>query len=154
MHAGLVDLATLSVANLCLAAQPDADGDWLVIHMQPTYTSVVILRGRNVIFFRSSTDADDTGLADMVHQTTMYYQDRLEGAGFTRVLLGGIGRAPGGLDQIRRTLGERLGGTIDAIDPTRAAALTDRISIAPDVMATLAPPVGVMMRARTEAVSA
>jgi len=154
MHAGLVDLATLSLANLCLAAPPVADGDWLVIHVQPTYASVVIVRGNSVIFFRSSIDADEIALADMVHQTTMYYQDRLDGAGFGRVLLGGIGRAPGGLDQVRRVLGERLGGTIEAIDPTRAAALTDRISIAPDVTATLAPLVGVMMRARAEAVSA
>jgi type IV pilus assembly protein PilM len=154
MHAGLVDLATLSVANLCLAITPAAEGDWLVIHVQPAYSSVVILRGSSVIFFRSSTDADDATLADMVHQTTMYYQDRLAGTGFARVLLGGIGRAPGAFDEIRRTLSDRLGSTIGTIDPTRAAAMTDRISLAPELTATLAPAMGVLLRARTETVSA
>jgi type IV pilus assembly protein PilM len=154
MHAGVVDLATLSVVNLCLAGQTGATGDWLVVHVQPTYTSVVILRGSQVIFFRSSSETDDVALADMVHQTTMYYQDRLAGQGFSRVLLGGIGRGAAALDQIRRTLGERLGSSIDAIDPTQTASLTDRIAVAPEVMSTLAPLVGVMVRARAEAVSA
>jgi len=84
----------------------------------------------------------------------MYYQDRLAGEGFSRVVLGGIGRAAGALDQIRRTLSERLGGPVEQIDPTRAAAFTDRISAPPEVMSTLAPLVGVMVRARAEAVSA
>ena len=154
MHAGLVDLTTLSVVNLCLAGQTGTTADWLVVHVQPTYTSVVILRGSQVIFFRSSAEADEVALADMVHQTTMYYQDRLAGQGFSKVLLGGIGRAPGAVDQIRRTLGERLGTSIDAIDPTQTASLTDRIAVAPEVMSTLAPLVGVMVRARAEAVTA
>lgn len=154
MHPGLVDLSTLSVVNLCLAGQQPAQDDWLVIHVQPTYTSVAILRGRDVLFFRTSAEGDDAGLEDMVHQTTMYYQDRLAGAGFRRVVLGGIARAAGGLDQIRRALSERLGGSVEPIDPTRAATFTDRISAPPDVMSTLAPLVGVMVRARAEAVSA
>jgi type IV pilus assembly protein PilM len=153
MHAGLVDLATLSVVNLCLAAQPELTGDWLVVHVQPTYTSVVILRGSHMIFFRSSGEGDDLALADMVHQTTMYYQDRLAGEGFGRVLLGGLGRTPGAIEQMRRTLGERLGATVETIDPTQAASMTDRIAVAPDVSATLAPLVGVMMGARATAVS-
>ena len=154
LHAGLVDLATLSVVNLCLAANPAAQGDWLVIHVQPTYASVAILRGSSVIFFRSSIEADDTALADMVHQTMMYYQDRLDGGGFARALLSGVARAPGMLDEVRRTLGDRLGTALEPVDLTKAAALTDRIGIAPEVAATLAAPVGVMMRARAEAVRA
>jgi len=154
MQAGLVDLATLSVVNLCLARQAAAAGDWLVIHVQPTYTSIAILRGNHVIFFRNSADGDDAGLEDMVHQTTMYYQDRLAGEGFSRVVLGGMGRSGAGLDQIRHGLGERLGGSIEPIDPTRAVTFTDRISVPPEVMSTLAPLVGVMVRAQAEAVSA
>ncbi len=153
LYAGLVDLATLSVVNLCLASHPDATGDWLVVHAQPTYTSVVILRGSTVIFFRNSVEGDGLALADMVHQTTMYYQDRLAGEGFRRVLLGGVGRAPGILDQMRHALGERLGAQVEVIDPTRTASLTDRITVAPDVMATLAPLVGVMVRTRAGVVS-
>ena len=153
MHAGLVDVATLSVVNLCLAASLTGTDDSLVIHAQPTYTSMAIVRGGNIIFFRSSIEGEEA-LADMVHQTSMYYQDRLGGQGFTRVLLGGMGRTPGALDDIRRTIGERLGGSVEMLDPTRVAPLTDRINATPDVMSALAPLVGVMVRARTEAVSA
>jgi len=153
MHTGLVDVATLCMLNLFLAAGPP-DGDWLVIHAQPSYTSVVILRGANVISFRNSMEGDNEGIADAVHQTTMYYQDRLTGRGFTRVLLGGMGKSAGALDQMRRTLSERLGSTIDMIDPTQAAVLTDRITASPEVLSSLAPLVGVMVRARAEAVSA
>jgi type IV pilus assembly protein PilM len=153
MHTGLVDVATLSMLNLFLAGQPPV-GDWLVIHAQPSYTSVVILRGADVIFFRNSMEGEGDGIADAVHQTTMYYQDRLTGQGFTRVLLGGMGKSAGALDQMRKTLSERLGTAIDMIDPTRAAALTDRITASPEVLSSLAPLIGVMVRARAEAVSA
>ena len=153
MHTGLVDVATLCMLNLFLTAER-SEGDWLVIHAQPSYTSVVILRGANVIFFRNSVEGDGDGIADVVHQTTMYYQDRLTGQGFKRVLLGGMGRSAGALDQMRQTLSERLGTTIDMIDPTQAAALTDRITASPEVLSSLAPLIGVMVRARAEAVSA
>jgi type IV pilus assembly protein PilM len=151
MHAGLVDVATLSMLNLFLLSDRP-DGDWLVIHAQPSYASVVILRGENVIFFRNSVEGDGEGIADVVHQTTMYYQDRLTGQGFKRVLLGGMGKSAGALDQMRQTLSERLGSSVEMIDPTRAAALTDRITASPDVLSSLAPLVGVMVRSRTETV--
>jgi type IV pilus assembly protein PilM len=153
MHTGLVDVATLSMLNLFLASVT-VEGDWLIIHAQPSYTSVVILRGANVIFFRNSMEGDDEGIADAVHQTTMYYQDRLTGQGFKRVLLGGMGKSAGALDQMRRMLSDRLGGSVDMIDPTRAAALTDRITASPEVLSSLAPLVGVMVRARAESASA
>jgi type IV pilus assembly protein PilM len=152
MHAGLVDVATLSLVNLFFSsARPE--GDWLVIHAQPSYTSVVILRGADMIFFRN-IEGDGEAIGDAVHQTTMYYQDRLAGQGFGRVLLGGMGKTAGSLDQMRATLSERLGGAVELIDPTRAAALTDRITASPEVLSSLAPLVGVMVRSRAEAVSA
>jgi type IV pilus assembly protein PilM len=152
-HPGLVDLATLCMLNLFLSPVARPQDDWLVIHAQPAYTSVVILRGANVMFFRN-IEGEDEGITDVVHQTTMYYQDRLAGQGFSRVLLGGLGRTPGALDQMRRTLAERLGNAVDMIDPTQAAALTDRISASPEVLSSLAPLIGVMVRSRADAVSA
>jgi Tfp pilus assembly PilM family ATPase len=148
-QAGLVDLATLSVINLHLAGTPP-DGDWLLVHMRPEYTSVGILRGRHLIFFRNRPEGGEESLADVVHQTTMYYQDRLSGAGFTHVIMGG-GGVPGALDAARRELEAHLRVKVEAIDPTRAAGLTDRISATPESMASLAPLVGMLMRTRSEA---
>jgi type IV pilus assembly protein PilM len=152
VEAGLIDLSTLAVVNLSLAANPPA-ADWLVVHMRPEYTSIVILRREDVIFFRNTAEGDAEALQDVVHQTAMYYQDRLDGRGFSRVLLGGIGRMPGAVDLARRNIEEHMGTVVEPIDPTRGAQLTDRIHATPELMATLAPLIGMLLRTRTEAVA-
>jgi type IV pilus assembly protein PilM len=146
VHAGLVDLATFSVLNLLLAAPNVPDGDWLAVHMRPEYTSIAIVRGSDLIFFRNRPEGDEASLADVVHQTAMYYQDRLSGQGFVRVLLGGSGRAAGAIDQARRSLEERLGSVVDPIDPTAAVTLSDRIGVTADLMDILAPLTGMLLR--------
>jgi type IV pilus assembly protein PilM len=153
-HAGLVDLATLGLLNLFATPKGGGSDDWLVVHMRPDYTSLAILRGEHVIFFRNRPEGDDESLPDMVHQTAMYYEDRLSGQGFARVLLGGTARVVGAVDLARASLEERLGVSVEAIDPTQAASLTDRIAATPDVMDLLAPLVGVLMRTRQEALTA
>ena len=153
IEAGLVDLATFGVVNLFLNSGPVANGDWLVVHMRPEYTSIVILRREDLIFFRNRAEGDEEALQDVVHQTAMYYQDRLGGRGFTRILLGGLGKAPGAVDMARRNLEEHMGASVEPIDPTRGAALTDRIQPTPELMATLSPLVGMLLRTRREAVA-
>ena len=153
IEAGLVDLATIGVVNLFLSSGPAANGDWLVVHMRPEYTSIVILRREDMIFFRNRAEGDEEELQDVVHQTAMYYQDRLGGKGFSRVLLGGLGKFPGAVDMARRDLEEHMGTQVEPIDPTRGASLTDRIQATPELMATLSPLVGMLLRTRREAVS-
>jgi len=154
LHAGLVDLSTFSVVNCYLAGGRVPTGDWLVVQVRSDYTSIAIMRGGDVIFFRNRGEGEGDALADLVHQTTMYYQDRLSGQGFTRVLVGGTGRPGGDLEMARRGLEERLGVPVETIDPTRVAALTDRITVTRDVMARLAPLVGMMLRTRQETAAA
>ena len=105
--------------------------------MRPDYTSIAIMRGGDVIFFRNSAEGDERRVADLVHQTTMYYQDRLGGKGFSRVLVGGIGQAPGarrdGAARARGAPGHA--GRTDRPDARRA--LADRINATPELMATL-----------------
>jgi len=151
IHAGLVDLATLSLANLYLAGGAPT-GDWLIVHIRPEYTSIAIMRGNDLIFFRTRAEGDPEPLADVVHQTAMYYQDRLAGKGFARVLLGGTGATA--LEVARHNMEHRLGLSVEAIDATRIASLTNRISAPPDLAARLASVVGVLLRARREAVAA
>ena len=154
VYAGLVDLATFSIVNLILGGSDVPAVDWLVVHLRPDYTSIVIMRGEHVIFFRNRPEGDDASIADLVHQTAMYYQDRLQGQRFARVFLGGSGRVRGAADSARRSLEERLAASVEPIDPSRTAALTDRISATPDLMDALGPLVGMALRTRREAVTA
>jgi Tfp pilus assembly PilM family ATPase len=153
IYAGLVDLATLSLVNLFLGGTDVPPGDWLLVHLRPEYTSIVIMRGEHVIFFRNRPEGDEASIADLVHQTAMYYQDRLSGQRFSRVFLGGGGRVTG-VEVARRSLEDRLGASVESVDPTRFAVLTDRISVTPDLMDVLGPLVGMAVRTRRDAVSA
>lgn len=148
-HAGIVDLATLNVINAVLAGADAPQDDWLLIQVASDSASIAILRGPHVIFFRNrSADADGT-LADLVHQTGIYYEDRLKGVALTRAILCG----PGYGDDVRLEIQERLAVPIETVDPRHAAALTDRISASPALLDTLAPLVGILLRDR-QAVSA
>jgi type IV pilus assembly protein PilM len=153
-YAGLVDLATLSVLNLFIAGGAPPAGDWLLVHLRPEYTTIAIVRGEHVIFFRTRPEDDEQSLHDLVHQTAMYYEDRLSGGGFGRVLLGGSGRTPGTVEMARSELEERLAAPVEPIDPSRVAAVTDRIGVTPDLMDVLAPLVGMLLRTRHETVTA
>ena len=151
-YAGLVDLSTFNVINAVLAGSPAAQsaGDWLLVNVAPDSASIALLRGPHLIFFRNRAAETDGTLADLVHQTAMYYQDRLQGAGFSRVLLaGGLGvRGGADLDQVRQTLEERLTTPVSAVDPRTAATIADRIAPSPALLDTLTPLVGLLTRDR------
>ena len=150
-HAGIVDIATFNVINTVLAGnRPPAD--WLLVNVACDYTSIAIMRGSRLIVFRSrGADADGT-LADLVHQTAMYYEDRLKGGGFDRVLLAGAStagaRQAAGADHLRRHLEERPGRKVETVDLRGAVGLTDRASAPPTTVDSLAPLVGVLLRGR------
>jgi type IV pilus assembly protein PilM len=153
IHAGLVDVATLCVANLYLAGGPPA-GDWLIVHIRPEYTSIAIMRGSDLIFFRNHTENDAEPLSDVVHQTAMYYQDRLSGHGFSRIFTGGRSRVAGGIETAILDIEARLGTIVEPLDPTAMAPLVDRISVTPRQGAALAPLVGMLLRSRKDVVAA
>lgn len=150
LHAGIVDISSFSLVNCFLAAGRVPTGDWLVVHMRSDYTSILIMRGGDVIFFRNKPEGDGDPFADLVHQTTMYYQDRLSGQGFSRVLVGGTGRTGTDVEVARRGLEERLGTPVEPIDPTRLALLPDRLWAAPENMGRVAPLVGMLLRTRQD----
>jgi type IV pilus assembly protein PilM len=151
-YAGLVDLSTFNVINSVLAGSAVPAGDWLLVNVASDYASIGILRGPHLIFFRSRGAGADGTLADLVHQTAMYYEDRLQGGGFGRLLVCGASTAgaeqAADVEQIRRSLEERLGTEIETVDVRGAATLTDRIAAAPPLLDALAPLVGVLLRGR------
>jgi type IV pilus assembly protein PilM len=154
VYAGLVDLTSLSVLNLILGSSSGSTGDWLAVYMRPEDTSIAIVRGGDVIFFRNRPESDNDTLTDLVHQTTMYYQDRLSGSGFARVLLGGAGPTPDAVAEARRALEERLGTRVESIDPLSVAVPSDRIGASAELLDLLAPLTGVLLRSQRETMAA
>jgi hypothetical protein len=155
LQPGVVDLATFNVVNLALTVSRPPAGDWMVVHLAGDYLTLVILRGDSVIFYRHRGADDDVSLADVVHQTAMYYEDRLQGAGFARVVLTGPGSlTPGergdvpqaGTEAVRRELELRLRVRVELLDPRPVVTLTDRITATPTLLDTLAPAVGLLAR--------
>jgi type IV pilus assembly protein PilM len=122
-HAGIVDLATFNVINAVIAGTRAPDGDWLLVNIAADFASIAIVRGADLIFFRNRGGEGDGTLADLVHQTAMYYEDRLSGGGFTRVILAGGGQTPAEMEDVRRSLAGRLSIGVESLDPRSAAAL-------------------------------
>jgi Tfp pilus assembly PilM family ATPase len=147
LQTGLVDLSTFSVINGVLAGTGAPAGDWLLVHATSHYVTLAVVRDADVIFFRNRSEETEGTLTDVVHQTAMYYEDRLKGAGFSRVLLAG-GAASGGSEALRRNLEERLQLSVEPVDPRAGAALVDRISASPDLMEALSPLIGILLRER------
>ena len=144
-HAGLIDLATFNVINSVLAGPSVPAADWLIVNVAVDSASIAVMRGTDLIFFRNrSWDAEGT-LADLAHQSRMYYEDRLQGTGFVRAIVSGGAPA---VEEVRRTLQDRLSIPIESVDPRQAAALTDRITASPALLDALAPLVGILLRDR------
>jgi Tfp pilus assembly PilM family ATPase len=150
-HAGVVDVSTFNVINTALAAAVPPSADWLLVNVASHYASIAILRGADLMFFRSRGSDGEGTLADLVHQTAMYYEDRLQGVGFSRVMLSGASAQTADVEHIRRSLQERLGRTVETVDAGAAAAFTDRIAAAPAFLDTIAPLVGLLVRGREAA---
>jgi type IV pilus assembly protein PilM len=153
LQPGIVDIATFNLINAALAAGPMPEGDWLLVNLAPDYFTVAILRGDALIFIRHRDAEGEGGLADVVHQTAMYYEDRLSGRGFSRVVLAGAGRglAANGVEaeQVHRQLEGRLQTRVETIDPRPAIALTDRIAADRTLLDAIAPAIGLLLRERT-----
>jgi type IV pilus assembly protein PilM len=166
VQAGIVDLASLNLINAVLAgsgesaaggdrsidsASPQATsrGDLLVVHVTPDYATLAIVRGKDLIFFRTRHLETYSDLTDLVHQTAMYHEDRLAGGQFGRVLLSGAAaRGADAGELARRGLEERLGVRVEALDFRSGAHMVDRISAGTELLDALAPAVGVVLRER------
>lgn len=149
LHAGLVDLATFNVINLVLSdAAGRPQGDWLLVHVAPGWATMAIMRGPDLIFFRNRADEEESNLAAMVHQTAMYYEDRLGGTGFERVILAGAGETsdPRTIEELRRSLEGRPGLSVTPLERSMPAWLPEGTAADPALVASLAPLIGLLQR--------
>jgi type IV pilus assembly protein PilM len=148
VHAGIVDLASLNLVNAAIATGAPGN-DWLLVHVAPDYGTLAVVRAGHLIFFRNRTTAGEDDLADLVHQTTMYHEDRLGGGGFGRVVLAGASsRGPEQAERLRRHLEERVGTRVEPMDFRGVVSIRDRIAAGPELLDALAPAVGVLLRER------
>ena len=146
VQTGVVDLASLNVMNTIMSGGATAPGDWLVVCLAAEATTLAILRGQQLMFYRHRTALDEEPLSALVHQTAMFHEDRLGGTRFARVLLCGGGTG-GRIDQLRQEIGGRLGVAVETVDLRSAAG--DRAGA--DVLDALAAPVGMLLRERKAA---
>jgi Tfp pilus assembly PilM family ATPase len=145
IHAGVVDLASFNVINAVFASASPDGRDWLVIHMTPEATTLAILRGDSLMFYRHRAHADDEPLGSLVHQTAMYHEDRLGGGGFGRVWLSGAGPRP---DEARVEISRRLNVPVESVDVRPAAGVDGLDAPSAEVLDALAAPVGILVRER------
>ena len=148
IHAGIVDLASLNVMNAIIGAGAAAPGDWLLVHLAAEATTLAILRGDQLLFYRHRTAVDEEPLGSLVHQTSMYHEDRLGGAAFERVWLSGGGS---GVESARADISARLGVPAETLDIRNAAALKDRLDVSVDLIDAVTAPVGILIRDRQAA---
>jgi type IV pilus assembly protein PilM len=142
--AGVVDLATFSLAHCALRTTPGLTGDWLLIHGATDGATIAIYRGRHPVFFRHRGADGDAHMGELIHQTAMYYEDRLGGGGFGRVLVGGT--AASALTSASWAgIQARLGVRAELVAPGGGATIDDGLAEA------IPPAFGVAASLRAEA---
>jgi type IV pilus assembly protein PilM len=145
IHAGVVDLSSLSVMNAAMAGGVSVTGDWLLVHIAAEATTLAILRGNSLLFYRHRAAVDEESLGSLVHQTAMYHEDRLGGGAFARVWLSGAGP---GVDEARWQINSRLGVPVEPIDIRPAAEIRNAQETTSEVIDALVPTIGVLVRER------
>jgi type IV pilus assembly protein PilM len=151
VHAGIVDITSLNLVNAVLATSAAAGSgdDWLLVYVTAAYASIIVVRNGQMIFYRNRpAEAGGLDMGDMVHQTAMYFEDRLGGTAFGRVVLAGGSAYGADAERIRRQIEERLGARVEPLDVRPGVTLRDRITAGPDLLDAIAPAVGVLLRDR------
>jgi type IV pilus assembly protein PilM len=99
IHAGLVIPSTIAALNLLGNAQ----GDVLFVKVAPGGITTTIVQDDRIQFSRRV--AAEMPLYDAVHPTFQYYQDKLNGRGFARVLVCSDRSESGEMADLERKLG-------------------------------------------------
>ncbi|MGE3840615.1 MAG: type IV pilus biogenesis protein PilM [Vicinamibacterales bacterium] len=148
---GLVDLASFNIINLVQATDRrmghSTASDWLLVHLTEQASTLAIVRGHDLVFYRNRIGDGQEPLVDLVHQTAMYYEDRLGGRGFGRVVLSAQADALAlESKDVRATLEERLKGKVELVDPRRAAVMGARLVAGQEELVAMAASLGAVLR--------
>jgi Tfp pilus assembly PilM family ATPase len=146
-HAGMVDLSTLNLINAVLASRTPPRLDWLLVNASLGYVSVGVVRGSQLLFFRTRGFESAEDVTEAAHQTAMYYEDRLDGRKLERLVLSVAGGHRNGhleTTDVHRMLEQRLAVPIESAD-ARSVTVSggpSGSSVPPDVL----PLVGLLLR--------
>jgi len=121
LDVGLVDLESLALLHRTSHESGVPDGDWFFVRVDSRDVTLVLGRGPAVTFHRHRADEAEGSVADLIHQTAMFYEDRFKGNGFSRVWLAA---APGltAADEVQRDLQGRYGNVVQ-LSPARPTAI-------------------------------
>ncbi len=156
VQVGLVDLATFNLVNLLLAGDAAGHGasagrgDWLLVNVTPDASTMAIVRDGALLLFRHRPVDGEGSLADLGHQTAMYYEDRLSGQGLSLAVVAARDVGPavlGDLQALGRALEQRIGKAVVEIDPRSLVRIAAE-SASGGERAAIAAPIGVLLRER------
>jgi len=138
-----VELSSFGLAECALVTSGGISGDWLLIHAGGEGATIAIFRGRHPVFFRNRGASGDGHLGELVHQTAMYYQDRLGGRGFARVFAGGVsaGELTG---PVWAGLQARLGVAAEIVGAGGRVSVSARRRLGPGDVEAMTPALGVV----------
>ncbi|MFQ5720415.1 MAG: type IV pilus biogenesis protein PilM [Acidobacteriota bacterium] len=151
LQPGLVDLSTLNLANLVLQTAEDSRGDLAVLNLTEDRLSVLILRERIPLFFRSKIrmhgmDVDPAAARREIQRelasSIAYYRERLAGSKtpVAHAYLRSVGADDGSIEAV---MADTLGVRPQHLDP--AASVDMSQPAAPDDLQRAAPALGVLV---------
>ena len=144
-HAGLVEPLSFSLMFTALArGAGDGGVDWLLVCRGSGSATLAVVRGRHPLVFRTVA-ADGEALGNLVHQTAMYYEDRLAGSGLSRALVAGDAATSDGVGAIRQVISDRLAIAVEPIAGRVAPLVSERAGVEPAALDELAAPLGVLL---------
>jgi len=150
LHAGLVDISTNNLYNLFqkkIVTGSDGTGDWLLVNCEDDGVCLVMLHGGVPILYRVKSLDTNTGRDDYdyervireIRTSVLYYQEKLERSGLSRVLVRGTGFHIRGL---RDQLEDEMDLPVEVLDPAGEIPLRPGLSLEPGMLQRLAPAIG------------
>ncbi len=146
---GLVSLSTFEMFNLFrprFAAKRLPDKDSLILNVTRHYLSVLILRDRDIIFYRCKPHLSGGASADPmtdvrreIYTSLAFYQEKLLGRGIGRVFLRSAGLP---VEPLREAVSAEAGGETEILDPLAHVALNGAPVLAAEEAAWAAPAIG------------
>lgn len=150
LHAGLVDISTNNLYNLFhskIVAGSSGTGDCLLVNCEDDGISLVMLHGGVPILYRAKgldalaggDDYDYERVLREIRTSVLYYQEKLQRSGLSRVLVRGTGFHIRGL---RDQLEAEMDIPVEVLDPVGVIPVRPGLSLEPGMLQQLSPAIG------------